>query len=59
MDIHPLEVTLLRPGTFADYYQEKKEAGAELIQRKPPRMNAPDDIIQEVIRLGGKEYQKN
>ena len=60
MDIHPLEVTLLRRGTFADYYQEKKEAGAELPERKPPRMNAPDDVIKEVIRLGrkeGREYQ--
>ena len=59
MDIHPLEVTLLRPGTFSDYYQGKKEAGAELSERKPPRMNAPDDVIQEVIRLGKKEDRKN
>ena len=54
MDIHPLEVTLLRPGTFSDYYREKKEAGAELFQRRPPRMNAPDDIIRELVRLGNE-----
>jgi len=59
MDINPLKVTLLRPGTFADYYQEKTRAGAELIKRIPPRMNAPDSIIQEVIRLGRKEERKN
>lgn len=54
MDIHPLEVTLLRPGTFRDYYREKKEAGAELFQRRPPRMNAPDDIIGELVRLSNE-----
>ena len=52
MDIHPIEVTLLRPGTFKDYYEAKREAGFELPQRKPPRMNAPDDIINELICLG-------
>ena len=52
MDIRPLEVTLLRPGTFRAYYIEKKEAGAELSQRRPPRMNAPDDVIRELVRLG-------
>ena len=54
MDIHPLEVTLLRPGTFTDYYLKKKEAGAELPERKPPRVNAPDYIIKEVTRIGSK-----
>ncbi len=62
MDIKPLAVTLLRPGTFGDYYREKKEAGDELSKRKPPRMNAPDDIIDYVIRLStrqsdDKQYQ--
>ncbi len=55
MDIHPLEVSLLHPGTFADYYEEKRRAGAELPERKPPRMNAPDDVIKELIRLGVKK----
>lgn len=53
MDIQPLEVTLLRHGTFNDYYAEKKSAGAELFQRKPPRMNAPSDVINELIRISG------
>ena len=51
MDIHPLEATLLRPGTFSDYYQIKRKAGAELPERQPPRMNAPDAVIQEIVRL--------
>jgi len=51
MDIQPLEVTLLHPGTFSDYYTRKKMMGAELIQRKPPRMNASDEIIRDLLYL--------
>jgi len=51
MDIRPLDVTLLHPGTFADYYTRKKSLGAELVQRKPPRMNAPDVIVRELLYL--------
>ncbi len=54
MEIRPLEVTLLRPGTFKDYYREKQENGSELAQRRPPRMNAPDNIVEEILSLGGK-----
>jgi len=55
MDIHPLEVTVLHPGTFRDYYMVKKESGAELHQRRPPRMNASDDIIRELVHLDSKQ----
>ncbi len=59
MGIRPLEVTLLRPGTFRDYYDRKRIAGEELARRKPPRMNAPDDIIEELVRLGSRMGQEN
>lgn len=55
MDINPLEVTLLRRGTFRDYYTEKREAGVELARRKPPRINAPDEVISELTRLGSEQ----
>ena len=51
MDIRPLKITPLQPGTFADYYTRKKMMGSELMQRKPPRMNAPDDTIRELLFL--------
>jgi len=51
MGIQPLKVTTLHPGTFSDYYTRKKMSGAELMQRKPPRMNAPDEIITELLYL--------
>jgi hypothetical protein len=55
MEVQPLEVTVLRPGTFKDYYQARQEMGTELAQRRPPRMNASDDIMQELISLGSKQ----
>lgn len=51
MNIRPLEIVALRPGTLAAYYEAKKVAGAELMERKPPRMNPPDDVIEELMRI--------
>ncbi len=54
MGLRPLEVTVLCRGTFKDYYLVKQENGAELAQRKPPRMNPPDNVIEELLNLAGK-----
>jgi len=48
MEIKPLEVTVLPPGVFREYYLRKQGSGAELAQSRPPKMNAPDDIIREL-----------
>jgi hypothetical protein len=52
MGIEPLEVTVLRHGAFGDYYLRKKEGGFDLAQRRPPRVNAPDEVIQELAGDG-------
>jgi hypothetical protein len=54
MEIRPLELTLLRQGTFKDYYREKQENGSELAKRRPPRMNAPDNVVEELLGLAGR-----
>ncbi len=54
MEIRPLEVTPLRPGTFKDYYDEKQKSGSALAQRKPPRVNASDVTIAELLSPGDK-----
>jgi len=54
LDMHPLRVTLLRPGTFTAYYRERQAAGADLAHLKPPRMNAADPIIGDLLRLAGR-----
>jgi hypothetical protein len=55
MEVRPLEVTILRSGTFEDFYTEKQKSGFELAQSRPPRMNTSDDIIEELISLANRQ----
>lgn len=49
MEIHPLQVTLLNPGSFKIYARYKQEAGYELAQQRPIKMNAIDEDI-DILR---------
>ena len=55
MEIEPLEVTGLRQGTFNAYYQRRQSRGAALALRRPPRMNPPDEVIEELMEAGEKQ----
>jgi hypothetical protein len=52
LEMQPLRVTLLQPGTFRAYYLERQAAGADLSHLKPPRMGASDEVIGDLVRLG-------
>jgi hypothetical protein len=52
MGIEPLRVTVLRRGSFSGYYLRKREGGFDLAHRRPPRVNAPDEVIRELIGDG-------
>ena len=52
MDIKPLEVTVLPSGTFREFYRQRQENGVDLAQSRPPRMNAPDDVISALTGQG-------
>jgi hypothetical protein len=49
MEIHPLEVTALRSGSFQEYYLGKKKRGAVLAELRPPRMNAADHVVADLL----------
>jgi len=51
MGICPMEVTLLRRGTFGEYYAEQLGNGAALAEQKPPRMNCPGDTVDKLLRI--------
>jgi len=55
MNMRPLEVTTLRPGTFGDYYIQQRDSGAELMQCKPQRMNVPTDIITNLLHISNNQ----
>jgi hypothetical protein len=51
MNIQPIRVEMLNSGTFSEYSSRKQDSGAELSQLKPPKMNASDEIIAELLRI--------
>jgi hypothetical protein len=49
MNIYPLEVTLLKQGSFSSFSRIRHIQGLELAQQKPRRMNACEEEIQELL----------
>ena len=54
MEFNPLRVTLLAPGTFQGYLEEKQAQGADLGHFKPPRMQPADQILGRLIAISAK-----
>jgi len=50
LGIRPLRVTIVAPGSYQSYYEERRKAGANLAHLKPPHMNASDAIIQDLLK---------
>ena len=53
MEIKPLQVTVLPAGAFREFYRQRQGNGADLARSRPPRMNASDETISEL--MGEKE----
>jgi hypothetical protein len=51
LEIKPLRVVILARGSFQEYYQEKRRAGADLSHLKPPHMNVSDEALEDLMRL--------
>lgn len=51
LEIDPLRLTLLKPGTFRAYALEKQAQGADLAHLKPSHMNVSDATIATLLRL--------
>ena len=49
MDEHSLKVTVLENGTFEAYYNNHRKMGNKLHECKPPRINASDKMITELL----------
>lgn len=48
LDLDPLRVTLLPPGTFQRYFLARHAEGADLAQLKPTHMNASDRVMEKL-----------
>jgi len=51
LELQPVRVTLISPGTFQRYIDERIKEGADLAHLKPNRMNAPEALIQRLLQL--------
>ena len=51
LNLKPVRVTLLSPGTFQRYTEEKTREGADLAHLKPVHMNPPELHIQRLIHF--------
>jgi hypothetical protein len=49
MEIYPLQITFLAPGSFNNYTKSRHSAGFELAQQRPRRMNASEEDILELM----------
>jgi len=51
LKLQPVRVTLLTPGTFSRYMEEKRKEGADLVHLKPAHINPSEPIIQRLLQL--------
>jgi hypothetical protein len=51
LNMKPLRLQLLPPGTFARYSQMRQAEGADFAHLKPPHMQPSDEIVDAVLRL--------
>ena len=51
LNLKPVKVTLLSPGTFQRFTEEKIKEGADLAHLKPAHMNPPEPLIQRLRNL--------
>lgn len=51
LQLQPLRVTLVSPGTFQRYMDEKIKEGADLAHLKPNHVNPPAALIQRLLQL--------
>jgi hypothetical protein len=51
MEVNPIKVTLLVPGTYQRYFDEKQAEKADLGHLKPPRMQPKDEVIKRLLTI--------
>jgi hypothetical protein len=58
MEINPIRVTLLAPGTYQRYFDEKQAEKVDLGHLKPPRMQPRDKVINRLLTISSDLNRK-
>jgi len=51
LNLYPLRVTLLSPGTLQRFFEWKKSGGADLAHLKPQHIQPPDEVIEKLLQF--------
>jgi phenylacetate-coenzyme A ligase PaaK-like adenylate-forming protein len=51
LNLQPVRVTLLSPGTFQAFTDEKTKEGADLAHLKPAHVNPPEELVQRLLEF--------
>lgn len=51
LGLKPVRVTLLSPGTFQRYINQKREEGVDLAHLKPEHINPPEAVVQRLMEM--------
>ena len=54
MRTNPIRISVLTPGTFQGYFDERQAQGADLGQLKPPRMQPTDQTIKTLLAISAR-----
>jgi len=54
LELDPLRLTRLSPGTFDRYYVMKREAGADLAHLKPPHVNPSPENLRQLLEASSQ-----
>jgi len=58
LELQPVGVTLLSPGTFERYTEVKRREGADPALMKPPHINPTEAVIQRLLQLSEENKEK-
>ncbi|MDP2718530.1 MAG: GH3 auxin-responsive promoter family protein, partial [Dehalococcoidia bacterium] len=51
LQLNPVRVTILSPGTFQSFFEEKVREGADFAFLKPTHMNPSDNVIKRLLQF--------
>ena len=57
LDMHPLRVTALEPGSFKSYFRYRRDAGADIDEQSFPKINATDEEVNLLLDLSAQAGQ--
>jgi hypothetical protein len=59
LELQPVRVSLLSPGTFQRYSEERRKEGASLARLQPPHINPAEAVVERLLQLSDAAVESN